>query len=190
MSTILLQTLVDHDIQDRIFGLTADNTSNNRTLVDSLQQALPPDVNIIRTPCLAYMIQLSLKQLLDCLKAAPLNDTTETKWTEMAKSLKQSQFEMKSLNILTVDERSEDVESDSISDTKEQAIADSKDLIDVITDDDVDDDVDNDVDDDVDGNHVSANTHTVELPLPEFGPRIRTSGRKRKITLDDEFETY
>ncbi|KAJ5851261.1 uncharacterized protein N7529_010646 [Penicillium soppii] len=82
ISTILLQTLVDHDIQDRIFGLTADNTLNNRTLVDSLQQALPPNVNIIRTPCLAHVIQLSLKQLLDCLKAAPLNDTTKTKWTK------------------------------------------------------------------------------------------------------------
>ncbi|KAJ5852772.1 uncharacterized protein N7529_012157 [Penicillium soppii] len=66
----------------------------------------------------------------------------------------------------------------------------SKDLINVITDDDVDDDIDDDVDNDVDSNHVSANTHAVELPLPELGPRIRTSGRKRKITLDDEFETY
>ncbi|KAJ5881336.1 uncharacterized protein N7529_000008 [Penicillium soppii] len=72
------------------------------------------------------------------------------------------------------DKRSKDIESDSISDTEEQAIADSKDLIDVITNDDVNDDVDDDIDDDVD----------------ELGPRIRTSGRKRKITLDDEFETY
>jgi hypothetical protein len=99
MSTMLLQTLVDHDIQDRIFGLTADNASNNRTLVDSLQQALPPDVNIIRTPCLAHVIQLSLKQLLDCLKAAPLNDTTKTKWTESQSILAKANAQTKNRGI-------------------------------------------------------------------------------------------
>ncbi|CRL30916.1 unnamed protein product [Penicillium camemberti] len=31
----------------------SDNISNNKTLVDSLQQALPPEINIIRTPYLA-----------------------------------------------------------------------------------------------------------------------------------------
>ncbi|OQD89287.1 hypothetical protein PENVUL_c320G07496, partial [Penicillium vulpinum] len=71
--------LTDHNIQDRVFGLTTDNTSNNKTLVDSLQQALSSDIYIIRIPCLAYVIQLSLNQLLDRLKAVPLNDTAETK---------------------------------------------------------------------------------------------------------------
>ncbi|OQE10648.1 hypothetical protein PENFLA_c084G03331 [Penicillium flavigenum] len=87
MSGILLETLVDHISQDRIFGLTTDNASNNKTLVDSLQQALPPEVNIIRTPCLAHVIQLSLNRLLDRLKAVPLNDTTETKWTDRQSAL-------------------------------------------------------------------------------------------------------
>ncbi|KAJ9482200.1 hypothetical protein VN97_g11237 [Penicillium thymicola] len=87
MSGILLETLVDHNIQDRIFGLTTDNASNNKTLVDSLQQALPPEVKIIRTPCLAHVIQLSLNRLLDRLKAVPLNDTTETKWTDRQSAL-------------------------------------------------------------------------------------------------------
>ena len=64
-----------------MFGLTTDNTSNNKTLVDSLQQALSNDIHIIRIPCLAYVIQLSLNQLLDRLKVVPLNDTTETKWS-------------------------------------------------------------------------------------------------------------
>jgi hypothetical protein len=95
MSGILLETLIDHNIQDRIFGLTTDNASDNKTLVDSLQQALPPEVNIIRTPCLAHVIQLSLNRLLDRLKAVPLNDTTETKWTERQSALQRLMHRLK-----------------------------------------------------------------------------------------------
>jgi hypothetical protein len=87
LSGVLLQTLNNHGIQDRIFGLTTDNASNNKTLLDSLQQALSNDVNIIRIPCLAHVIQLSLNQLLDRIKAVPLNDTTETKWTDRQSTL-------------------------------------------------------------------------------------------------------
>jgi hypothetical protein len=38
MSGILLETLIDHNIQDRIFGLTTDNASDNKTLVDSIER--------------------------------------------------------------------------------------------------------------------------------------------------------
>lgn len=82
LSEVLMKTLTDHGIEDRIFGLTTDNASNNRTLVESLQQALPNDITIIRTPCLAHVIQLSLNQLLSRLRVAPENDTGETKWTD------------------------------------------------------------------------------------------------------------
>jgi hypothetical protein len=82
LSGVILEILADHNIQDRVFGLTTDNASNNKTLVGSLQQALSSDVHIIRIPCLAHVIQLSLNQLLDRLKAVPLNDTAETKWSD------------------------------------------------------------------------------------------------------------
>jgi hypothetical protein len=36
LSNVLLETLVNLEIQDRVFGLTIDNVSNNKTLVDSL----------------------------------------------------------------------------------------------------------------------------------------------------------
>ena len=81
------------------------------------------------------------------------------------------------------DKRSKDIKSDSISETKEQAIADSKDLIDTIINSVNIDDINND-------NHISTNTVTIELLLLELGPRIRTSRRKRKITIDNKFETY
>jgi hypothetical protein len=38
---------MEHKIQDQVFGLTTDNASNNKTLVDSLQQVLSNDVNLI-----------------------------------------------------------------------------------------------------------------------------------------------
>lgn len=85
LSAVLMETLIEHGIQDRIFGLTTDNASNNKTLVDTLQQSLlqqssSSGFNVI--PCLARVIQLSLNQLLDRLQAVPENETTETKWTE------------------------------------------------------------------------------------------------------------
>jgi hypothetical protein len=86
LSGVLLQTLMEHNIEGRVFGITTDNASNNKTLVtslqQSLQQALADDVILPRIPCLAHVIQLSLQQLLGRIKANPLNESAETKWTE------------------------------------------------------------------------------------------------------------
>lgn len=89
LSTAVIQTVTQHEIENRIFALTTDNASNNKTLVDALQQSLSNtrDIDIIRIPCLAHVIQLSLNQLLDRLKAVPQNETTETKWTEQQVTL-------------------------------------------------------------------------------------------------------
>jgi len=95
LSSILMETLVKHRIEDRVFGLTTDNASNNKTLVDSLQQALSDSTIIIRIPCLAHVIQLSLNQLLGHIKAVPLNDTAETKWTEQKSSMAQANAQHK-----------------------------------------------------------------------------------------------
>ncbi|OQD93269.1 hypothetical protein PENVUL_c191G06382 [Penicillium vulpinum] len=86
LSGVLLETLVEHKIQDRVFGVTTDNTTNNKTMVEAIQQALSSDVTVIRIPCLAHVIQLCLNQLLDCLKAIPLNENAETKWTDQKSS--------------------------------------------------------------------------------------------------------
>jgi hypothetical protein len=82
LSVIVLDTLEEHGIQDRVFGLTTDNASNNKTLADALQQAFPDEAHIIRIPCLAHVIQLSLNELLGSIKAVPRNETTETRWTD------------------------------------------------------------------------------------------------------------
>lgn len=77
-----METLVENNIEGRVFGLTTDNASNNKTLAASLQQDLSDDVIITRISCLAYVIQLSLNQLLARIKAVPSNESIETKWTE------------------------------------------------------------------------------------------------------------
>ncbi|KAJ5471453.1 hypothetical protein N7530_008810 [Penicillium desertorum] len=89
LSSVLIETLVEHNIEDRVFGLTTDNASNNKTLATSLQQALSDDTIITRIPCLAHIIQLSLGQLLARIKAVPLNESAETRWTEKQSKLAQ-----------------------------------------------------------------------------------------------------
>jgi hypothetical protein len=99
LSNTLLETLSDHNITDRVFGLTTDNASNNKTLATSLQQALPEDTIITRIPCLAHVIQLSLNQLLSQLKADPKNDSTERRWTENESKLARQNAKQQSYQI-------------------------------------------------------------------------------------------
>lgn len=81
LCAILLNVLQEHQIQDRILAITADNASNNDTLFTALQQSVSDSVTLIRVPCLAHVIQLSLNKLLDRMNAAPKNETTEQRWT-------------------------------------------------------------------------------------------------------------
>ncbi|KAG0161703.1 hypothetical protein PDIDSM_4971 [Penicillium digitatum] len=89
LRSVLIETLVEHNIEDKVFGLTTDNASNNKTLATALQQALSDDTIITRIPCLAHVIQLSLNQLLARIKAVPLNESAETRWTEKQSRLAQ-----------------------------------------------------------------------------------------------------
>ncbi|KAG0158397.1 hypothetical protein PDIDSM_5911 [Penicillium digitatum] len=70
LSSVLIETLVEHNIEDKVFGLTTDNASNNKTLATALQQAF-------------------LNQLLARIKAVPLNESAETRWTEKQSRLAQ-----------------------------------------------------------------------------------------------------
>lgn len=77
---VLWDILQKYDIEDRILAITTDNASNNSTLVESLY-----DIHgsfIIRTPCLAHVMQLALKQLLGQMKADPKNEAIETVWSD------------------------------------------------------------------------------------------------------------
>jgi hypothetical protein len=87
LSEVLLQLLQEHQITDRVLAVTTDNASNNVTLMASVHEAIESlqssnDVVIIRVPCIAHVIQLSLKDLLGKMKAAPKNDTAEQAWSD------------------------------------------------------------------------------------------------------------
>jgi hypothetical protein len=87
LTDVPLGVLEEHQITNRVIAITKDNASNNKTLVNSLcdsieQMELPSSTKIVRIPCLAHVIQLSLKDLLGLMKADPKNDTTATTWSE------------------------------------------------------------------------------------------------------------
>lgn len=87
LGDVLLQVLQEYRITDRVLAATTDNASNNSTLISSIRESiqsleLNTDSTIIRIPCLAHIIQLSLKDLLGQMKANPDNETTETQWSE------------------------------------------------------------------------------------------------------------
>jgi hypothetical protein len=87
LSVVLFELLRKHQITDRVLAITTDNASNNNTLISSIQESMHTlefdnDTPLIKVPCLAHVIQLSLKQLLGQMKAIPKNDTAEVQWSE------------------------------------------------------------------------------------------------------------
>ena len=87
LSEVLMKLLQQHEITDRVLAITTDNASNNNTLVNSINEAiqsleLNDSSTIIRVPCIAHVIQLSLKDLLGQMKANPRNETAEVEWSE------------------------------------------------------------------------------------------------------------
>lgn len=88
LSDVLIRLLRERRLLDRIFTVTTDNATNNETLIRGLQEALlsaeavSSRDSIVRIPCMAHVIQLSLKQLLGHIKAAPKNDEVKTMWSD------------------------------------------------------------------------------------------------------------
>jgi hypothetical protein len=86
LGPVLFPLLQKHEIEDRVLTITTDNASNNSTLVESLKGSiqeleLPGNIPIIRLPCIAHVIQLSLKELLGQMEANPKNEREETDFT-------------------------------------------------------------------------------------------------------------
>ena len=99
LSTILMELLQKYDIVNRVLAITTDNASNNNTLIENIQESiqslrLPNQALIVRIPCLAHVIQLSLRDLLGRIKANPKNDNPGRVWSDSQKqSLRSSRGE-------------------------------------------------------------------------------------------------
>jgi len=103
LSEVLMEIFKKLDITDRVLAITSDNASNNTTLVQAVQDSidsleLPNSPVVVRIPCLAHVIQLSLRELLGSVKADPQNDTTDRNVSDVqaqaqARSLRTSQSE-------------------------------------------------------------------------------------------------
>ena len=86
LSETVFQILQEHGIADRVLSITTDNASNNNTMMTSIQETIQSyglsNTSIFRIPCIAHVIQLSLKQLLGKIKANPVNKEAESEWSD------------------------------------------------------------------------------------------------------------
>jgi hypothetical protein len=87
LSDVVLRLLHQHNITDRVLAVTTDNAANNNTMISSIQESLQSlELNngstIVRVPCIAHVIQLSLNDLLGKMKANPKNESTEMEWSD------------------------------------------------------------------------------------------------------------
>jgi hypothetical protein len=85
LSNVLCNILQKQGIEKRILAVTTDNASNNRTLTKELEQALNLgsfQAKGNHIPCLAHVLQLSLKELLGKIRIEPRNDNVQLIWQE------------------------------------------------------------------------------------------------------------
>ena len=85
-ASLLFEVLQKHQIAHRVLAITTDNASNNNTVMSSIQESVQSlrldNAAIIRIPCIAHIIQLSLNDLLGLMKANPKNETIQTDWSD------------------------------------------------------------------------------------------------------------
>ena len=87
LSETLFSLLERHQITKRVLSVTTDNASNNETLMTHLLESIASSdlgahTTIVRVPCIAHVIQLSLKSLLGEMKVEPKNEATQREWSE------------------------------------------------------------------------------------------------------------
>jgi hypothetical protein len=85
LCNIVRELLIKYEITDRVLAITTDNASNNTTMTRELQQALTLasfNAKEAHIPCLAHIIQLSLKELLGRIRVEARNDEILLVWNE------------------------------------------------------------------------------------------------------------
>jgi hypothetical protein len=86
LSSVVINIFREHQITDQVLSITTDNTTNNNTMINSIQEEIKVEgiggTEVFPVPCLAHVIQLSLNQLLGKMKAVPINNKIEIKWSD------------------------------------------------------------------------------------------------------------
>lgn len=98
MAVVVNKILERYNLTDRVYAITCDNASNNNTMIGSLEETLalgtratPWSGNTLQVHCLAHVIQLSFKKLLDTVQASATNERIENEWDDSElESLQQS----------------------------------------------------------------------------------------------------
>ncbi len=99
LAKIIQDIISQHKLQNRILVITNDNVDNNLTmhvkLLRLLRTRMFDDVelnvqNIKRVSCLAHVIQLTLRELLDRIRINSKNESFRTSWND-----KQDKADMK-----------------------------------------------------------------------------------------------
>ena len=86
LAQITMKVLQDFQIEDRLFAITADNASNNGTLQKDLARRLQRECRLSwdasrhTVPCLAHVVQLVVKEMIEYLKIEAPHDRPETRW--------------------------------------------------------------------------------------------------------------
>jgi hypothetical protein len=87
LSKVVLRIFDEHGITGRVSSITTDNTSNNETMVQAVQdisQSLTSNgIPVFRIPCLIHMMQLCLRDLLATIKVNPKNSETKSEWSDI-----------------------------------------------------------------------------------------------------------
>ncbi|KAJ5807732.1 hypothetical protein N7474_009001 [Penicillium riverlandense] len=86
LSKTVIQILQQHSVANRVSSITTDNASNNNTMITGVQEIVQSlglsNNSILRVPCIAHVIQLSLNQHLGRMIAKPVNQEVETEWSD------------------------------------------------------------------------------------------------------------
>ncbi len=87
LAAVVMKVLKEYELEQQFFTMTTDNASNNHTLRKELQESLQLlsiswDMDQMKIPCLAHIIQLSVNALLSKLQATATNDEQVKKWDQ------------------------------------------------------------------------------------------------------------
>ena len=87
LAAVVMNVLKEYKLEQQFFAMTTNNASNNHTLQKELQESLqllsiPWNIDQMKIPYLAHVIQLSVNALLSKLQVITTKDKQVKKWEQ------------------------------------------------------------------------------------------------------------